>query len=51
MPAIEAQEKNLRVCENCNATYVINGDESKYWCEIWTEGIAVEGLCEFCKEK
>ena len=53
---IKSNHKNRRNCEKCGAGYVINGDESKYWCEFpWFDenGIAFipEGLCEFCTPK
>lgn len=56
MPAIRPKNKNCRFCENCNAGYVINGDESEYWCQA--PGIIddfpldskKEGVCNFCKK-
>jgi hypothetical protein len=49
MPFIHPLKKNLKVCTNCNATYVINGDPSEYWCEI-DLGYDKYGKCEFCRE-
>lgn len=49
MGNIEPKDKNKRNCENCGAGYVINGDESKFWCEIGFNNVIKEGLCEFCK--
>lgn len=42
-------QQNLRVCESCNATYCINGDESGYWLCFNIFNKPQEGLCEFCK--
>lgn len=58
MPAIKPHPKNCRYCENCNAGYVINGDESQYWCQIpgllkddtFNLQAQVNGLCEFCRK-
>lgn len=48
MTTITPLQKNLRVCEECNATYVINGDPSEYWCELSSDN-PVQGKCEFCR--
>jgi hypothetical protein len=56
MGVIKPIQKNRRICEKCNAGYVINGDESEYWCQIPTLvddfGVCIkkEGLCEFCRQ-
>lgn len=49
MPVIISNPKNRRNCERCNAGYVINGDESSYWCLLPWPGIKNEGKCQFCK--
>lgn len=45
---IEPNEKNLRLCECCGASYVINGDESEFWC-AFPRDVPCEGKCEFCR--
>lgn len=48
MPVITPLKNNLRVCEECFATYVINGDPSEYWCALKGD-YPVNGKCEFCR--
>ena len=48
MPFIEPNKNNLRTCENCDSTYVINGDESEFHC-VLNFGYKKEGKCEFCR--
>jgi primosomal protein N' len=48
MPLVIPLKKNLRVCEECSATYVINGDSSEYWCHLTSKN-PVQGKCEFCR--
>lgn len=48
MSTIAPLKNNLRVCEKCSATYVINGDPSEYWCEL-KGNYPVYGRCEFCR--
>lgn len=51
MGTIEPLPKNKRICEQCHATYIINGDPSNYWCQLQNlpeKGVLlIEGLCEF----
>lgn len=53
---IQPSEKNLRTCSVCFALYVINGDSSRYWCEISprdSNGVfiyKIDGKCEFCRK-
>ena len=55
MGIIKPIQKNKRMCENCGAGYVINGDPSEYWCQTpnliddFGYDIKIEGLCEFCR--
>lgn len=49
MPVITPLQKNLRVCVECSATYVINGDPSDYWCQLSSKN-PVQGKCEFCRD-
>lgn len=58
MQAIKPHKNNCRYCEKCHAGYVINGDESGYWCKIpgilrgdtFYLGAPILGLCHFCKK-
>ena len=45
---IKTNVNNLRTCEDCKATYCINGDESGFW-SIFPYGAKKEGQCEFCR--
>jgi len=49
MPLVIPLQKNLRVCEECSATYVINGDPSDYWCQLTSKNL-LQGKCEFCRD-
>lgn len=49
MPLVIPLKKNLRVCEECSATYVINGDPSEFWCREPSKS-PVQGKCEFCRD-